>query len=243
MHNYNSKQISDTLYNMEMNRYYRVGFKPRVNEINQIVNAIFETKSIDKPKQTFNFINAIANSRTLFVGEGNFSFCLSIARQIRNPSNIIATTNEAQNEFADLTKQNINSLQRLGVKLFQKTDATQIHKNFAGQTFQNIIFQFPHTGSREPIQGRNPNFILLRDFLKSAKPLLSYGGKVIISIVDSPYYQGGFQIEEAGTEAKYKRYAIYKFNPLLFQNYVHTMTNEDESAISKNDDLITIVFE
>lgn len=64
-----------------------------------------------------------------------------------------------------------------------------------------------------------------------------------MSIVDSPYYQGSFQIEEAGTEAKYKRYTVYKFNPLLFANYVHTMTNEDESAISKSDDLITIVFE
>ena len=244
-HNYNSKQIADTLYNKEVNRYQRIGFKPRVDEINQIVNAIFETKSVDKPKhsQTFDFINTVSNDRTLFVGEDNFSFCLSVAKQLRNPNNIIATTNEAQNEFLDLTKQNINSLHKFGIKIFCNTDATAIHKNFAGQTFQNIIFQFPHIGSREPLEGRNPNFILLRDFLKSAKPLLSYGGKVIVSIVDSPYYQGAFQIEEAGTEAKYKRYSIYKFNPLLFQNYIHTMTNEDESAISTNDDLITIVFE
>jgi hypothetical protein len=226
-----------------MNKYYRTGYNPRVNEINQVVNAIFAVKSADKPKQTFNFVNAVAQGRTLFVGEGNFSFCLSIAKQLRNPSDIIATTNEAQNEFSDLTKANINSLQRLGVKLYCKTDATKIHNDFVVQTFNNIIFQFPHTGSREPIEGRNPNFILLRDFLKSAKPLLSYGGRVIVSIVDSPYYQGAFQIEEAGTEAKYKRYTIYKFNPLIFSNYVHTMTNEDESAISKNDDLITIVFE
>ncbi|QED23057.1 hypothetical protein [Candidatus Deianiraea vastatrix] len=87
-----------------------------------------------------------------------------------------------------------------------------------------------------------------------------YIGKVIVSIVDSPYYQGAFglkdlfsslcaaapsagQIEEVGTEARYKRYTVYKFNPLLFKDYIHTMTNEDESAISKNDDLITIVFE
>lgn len=142
-----------------------------------------------------------------------------------------------------MTKQNISSLQKLDVKVFCKTDATEINRDFVGQNFQNIIFQFPHTGSREPIQGRNPNFILLRDFLKSAKPFLLHGGKVIVSIVDSPYYQGAFQIEEAGTEAMYKRYTIYKFNPLLFPNYIHTMANEDASAISKNDDLITIVFE
>ncbi len=208
-----------------------------------VLKKLQEGSMINKSKQAFDFVNAVAQGKTLFVGEGNFSFCLSITKQLRNPYNIVATTNEAQNEFVDLTKKNISLLQQLEVKLFCKTDATQIHKDFAGQTFNNIIFQFPHTGSREPIQGRNPNFVLLRDFLKSAKSLLSYRGKVIVSIVDSPYYQGAFQIEEAGTEAKYKRYTIYKFNPLIFKDYVHTMTNEDESAISKNDDLITIVFE
>ena len=115
--------------------------------------------------------------------------------------------------------------------------------DFAGQTFDNIIFQFPHTGSRELIEGRNPHFILLRDFLKSAKHLLSYSGRVIVSIVDSPYYQGAFQIEEVGQVTNYRRYSTYNFNPLLFPNYVHTMTNENESAISKNDDLITVVLE
>jgi hypothetical protein len=254
------------------NIWFRTGKDPDGNDMPRIVlggnedsytrYALFKQSVINAQefKSIFNFVESVASGRTLFIGEGNFSFCLSIAKQIRNPYNIIATTNEAQNEFSDLTKQNISSLQKLGVKVFCKTDATEINRDFVGQTFDNIIFQFPHTGSREPIEGRNPNFILLRDFLKSAKPLLLHGGKVIVSIVDSPYYQGAFglndvfsslcaaspsscQIEEAGTEAMYKRYTAYTFNPLLFPNYIHTMTNEDESAISKNDDLITIVFE
>ncbi len=179
----------------------------------------------------------------MFVGEGNFSFSLSIAKQVRNVKNIIATTNESQKDFSDLTQQNIAILQQLGIKLFCKTDATRIHKDFVGYAFQNIIFQFPNTGSRDPVEGRNPNFILLRDFLKSAKPLLSYGGRVVVSMVDSPYYHGAFQIEEAGTKARYKQYSIYKFDPLIFPNYMHTMTNEDGSAISGNDDLITVVFD
>ena len=237
------------------NIWFRTGKDPDGNDMPRIVLGGSEdsytryalskqfTVNAQEFKSTFNFVETVASGRTLFIGEGNFSFCLSIARQLRNPSNITATTNEAQNEFSDLTKQNISSLQKFDVKVFCKTDATEINRDFVGQNLDNIIFQFPHTGSRESIEGRNPNFVLLRDFLKSAKPLLSYGGKVIVSIVDSPYYQGAFQIEEAGTEAKYKRYTIYKFNPLIFKDYVHTMTNEDESAISTNDDLITIVFE
>jgi hypothetical protein len=64
VNNYNPKQITDTLYNREMNKYHRTGYKPRVNEINQIVNAIFETKSADKPKHTFDFISPVSNGRT-----------------------------------------------------------------------------------------------------------------------------------------------------------------------------------
>ena len=192
---------------------------------------------------SFNFINTVANGTTLFVGEGNFSFCLSIARQLRNPTNIIATTFENQNEFSELTKTNISKLQSLGVRVFYNSDATKVHNDFARCRFNNIIFQFPHTGSREPIDGRNPNFILLRDFLKSAKPLLLFGGKVIITVVDSPYYQGAFQFKEACRVAGYRNVTGYNFNLLHFANYIHTMTNEDESAISKNDKLMTVVFE
>lgn len=192
---------------------------------------------------SFNFVNTVANGTTLFVGEENFSFCLSIARQMRYPSNIIATTFENQDEFSELTQANISKLQSLGVRVFYNSNATKIHNDFAKCRFNNIIFQFPHTGSREPIEDRNPNFILLRDFLKSAKPLLLFSGKVIITVVDSPHYQGAFQFKEAGSVAGYRKVTGYDFNPLLFPNYVHTMTNEDESAISKNDKLMTVVFE
>lgn len=192
---------------------------------------------------SFSFVNSIANGKTLFVGEGNFSFCLSIAKQMRYPSNIIATTFERQDEFSNFTQANVSKLQSLGVRVFCNSDATKIHNGFAECRFNNIIFQFPHTGSREPIEGRNPNFILLRDFLKSAKPLLLFGGKVIITVVDSPYYQGAFQLKEAGKTAGYSKVTGYNFNPLHFPNYIHTMTNEDESAISQNDELMTVVFE
>ena len=74
---------------------------------------------------SFSFVNSVANGATLFVGEGNFSFCLSIARQVRYPSNIIATTFENQNEFSEFTKANISKLQSLGVRVFYNSDATK----------------------------------------------------------------------------------------------------------------------
>lgn len=108
--------------------------------------------------------------------------------------------------------------------------------------FDTIIFQFPHAGSREPIRGHNPNFVLVRDFLKSASAQLVYGGKVLITAVDSPYYRGAFQFEEAAKLAGFKEAETYPFDPSDFPGYVHTMAHEDGDALSHHDDFSTWVF-
>ena len=87
--------------------------------------------------------------------------------------------------------------------------------------FETIIFQFPHTGSREPIEGRNPNFILVRGFLMSVKSLLSASGKVVITAVDSPHYRGALAAKEAGFAAP----LVYSFDPKAYLGYEHTMTH------------------
>ena len=203
----------------------------------------YQTKDRFNYNKTFNFINAIENKRTLFVGEGNFSFCLSIAQSIYNPQNIIATTLEDRIDFTNFTLENIIQLQNLGVKIYTNTDAMQIHKSFQRYRFDNIIFQFPHTGECEDFKNENSNFLLLKYFLLNAKNILNYQSKVMISIVDSPYYRSLFQIDKVAKIIGFQNISVYEFNPLHFSNYIHTMTNENESAIEDKQDFITIVFE
>jgi hypothetical protein len=238
-HDYNSKQIIDSLYHQEFIKYLRFGIHPRIDEINNTAQNIFETQN----SNTFDFVSAVQNGRTLFIGEGNFSFSLSIVKQVGDVSNIIASTIEKEDDFSDFTKSNILALESLGVQVLCGIDATQIAKQFEGYIFDNIIFQFPHTGSFKSVDGENPNFTLLRDFLISAKPLLSADGKVIVSIVNSPFYQRIFKIEEVAKITGYNDVQIYDFNSLLFADYNHKMTNKEESTISSEDDLITIVFQ
>jgi hypothetical protein len=159
------KQLGLALYNQELQRKAKLGLSTRVDEIIATVKSIFEPKS----NKELDFIEAVEHGKTLFVGDGNFSFSLAIAKNVKNRANITATTIENQNKISDLVKSNIGNLKAVGVKVLYKIDATKLEQYFANNTFETIIFQFPNVGSREPINGKNPNFVLLNDFLKLAK--------------------------------------------------------------------------
>ena len=197
---------------------------------------------VENRKNDFDFYKTINEGKTLFIGEGNFSFSLSIAEKIANKSNIIATCFEKEKDLSDFAISNINKLKSFRININFEIDATEINQTFRGYQFDNIIFNFPNTGSREAVEGRNSNFISLRDFLISGKKILKKNGKIIVSIIDSAFYQGAFQIEEASNLAGFKKIEIYNFNPLIFKNYKHQMTNEKASAVDKNDNCITIIF-
>ncbi len=96
--------------------------------------------------------------------------------------------------------------------------------------------------SRESVEGRTANFILIRNFLISASRQLAKGGGAFISAVDNSYYQGTFQFEEAAEIAGFKPPEIYKFDPSEFPGYVHAMTHEEGSALENHGKFSTWVF-
>ncbi|MCC8418460.1 MAG: DUF2431 domain-containing protein [Rickettsia endosymbiont of Glossina mortisans submortisans] len=108
---------------------------------------------------------------------------------------------------------------------------TKLHKTFNHNSFDTIIFQFPHSGSREEINSLNPNYILVRNFIISASYVLKKHGLILITIVDSYFYNSIFQFEKLSQELKISTPIKYKFDPKDYPEYVHTMTNQDESAI------------
>ncbi len=107
------------------------------------------------------------------------------------------------------------------------------------QNWINIVFQFPNAGSGEPKYGRNPNFILIRDFLRSAATRLTPTGRILITAVDSSHYQGAFQFEEAAKKTEYRIIGLYLFDPESFPSYSHTDTKDDDSALEKHDEFKT----
>ena len=67
--------------------------------------------------------------------------------------------------------------------------------------------------------GHNPNHVMIRRFLRSAVSYLTTDGKVLITAVDSPHYQGAFQFDEAAKFAGYEEPETYPFDPSMFPGY------------------------
>ncbi len=192
----------------------------------------------------FDLTSALARGTLLLVGEGNLSFALSLAGIAKfHPRQITATTYETEQNLTNDAISNATALRYSGVAVINGVDATNLRANFGSERFDNIAFQFPNTGSREPIEGRNPNFVLIREFLESASGQLTQGGKVFITAVDSPYYEGAFHFDEAAKITGFKAPVKQPFNPDDFPGYEHSMTNEDESAIDDYDKFATWIFQ
>lgn len=171
------------------------------------------------------------------------SFALSLAHDSRiKPNRLVATTFEKSEEITEDTAENAQQLKAVAVTVLHGVDATKLSSSFGSWLFDTIVFQFPHTGSREVAEGRNPNFILVRDFLKSAGKQLARGGQVLIAAVDSPHYRGAFQFEEAAQIAGFKMPKVYPYKPSQFGEYEHTMTHESGDALANHDIFSLWVF-
>jgi 25S rRNA (uracil2634-N3)-methyltransferase len=191
----------------------------------------------------FDFVAEVAFGRTLLVGEGNMSFSLSLAKKPAvDPRNLTVSVFETHNQLSNEAFLNTIKLKKLGSIVHYNVDSTKLSNKLEWKKFDNIIFQFPHTGSREPIEGRNPNYILVRDFLKSARSHLYPNRKILITTVNSSYYNGIFSFEEAAKKAGFYISSSHPFAPSSFAGYTHTMTNEDESGINEYRKFITHIF-
>ncbi len=147
-----------------------------------------------KQAQPFNFVRQISLGQTLLIGEGNFSFALSLVKlQPGLSRNIHASVPTAQVHASDQAKTNASTLINRGVDIIYDMDGTKLQNKYAPNTFQTIIFQFPNVASRKPLFNTNPNAVLTRRFLSSAQSVLKTNGKIIITTVDSPHYRGAFQ--------------------------------------------------
>ena len=192
---------------------------------------------------TFDFIGQVAKEKTLLAGEGNLSFTISLTGMDRIvPSRLTATTFETEKELAEMARANAKELRSMGMTVLHGVDATDLAATFGSQRFDTIVFQFPNAGSRDSVEGHTANFILVRDFLISAAKQLVYSGQVLISAIDSPYYVGSFQFEEAAEVAGFLPPKVYAFDPDQFPDYEHTMTHQSGNALDDNDQFSTWVF-
>lgn len=192
----------------------------------------------------FNFVNEVKRGSVLLVGEGNLTFSLSLSNlaAARSPD-LICTTFEPEADYSEVTAANAARLRRKGIRVISNIDATSLTKWFARKSFDLIVFQFPNVGSRIPVRGRNPNHQLVRSFLKSAGEHQSAKGNVVITAVNSPHYDGAFDMSDAAARNNFEEPTAHPFYFSDYPGYIHTKTKEDgESALNKDDEFVTYVF-
>ncbi|KAJ2358237.1 hypothetical protein GGF43_000951 [Coemansia sp. RSA 2618] len=118
----------------------------------------------------------------LLIGEGNFSFALSVATKLESGANIVATAYDSEKvarEKYDDIQANIDGFTKLGGTVIFDVDGTNISgcKEVRGKKFSHIVFNFPHVGAGIKDQSRNiqTNQKLLLDFFTSAREFLVAG--------------------------------------------------------------------
>lgn len=201
------------------------------------------TKKLAKVAAKFDFALRMRMGSVLFVGEGNLSFALTMSRKPRVPtSSIMATVYEAEEDLTDTAYDNARKLLNLGCSVKTGVDATQLSDTIGKRQFRTIIFQSPNVASRDPRYGQNPNHVLMTRFLKNARNHLKPGGLVVISTVDSPFYEGAFKMDEAARKAGFAAPAIYTFDPKDYSGYTHQNTANEESAADGYTAFATFVF-
>ncbi|MCB1537619.1 MAG: DUF2431 domain-containing protein [Rhodospirillales bacterium] len=185
----------------------------------------------------------VALGDVLLVGEGNLSFAVALLKRPETGvMSMSATVFESERGQPEDAIRNAGIIRQAGGRVLYDVDATHLDKSLTGQKFDTIIFQFPNVGSRDSKCGHTSNHVMIRLFLRSAASYLEKDGQVLITAVDSPYYDGVFKFDEAALFAGFSVSLPCRFDQGMFPGYAHVNTNDDGSALDNHDRFATWVF-
>jgi hypothetical protein len=187
-----------------------------------------------------------SGKKVLLLGEGDFSFSLSLAQKVetpQQPSNIVATSYETQARVEELYsnsgKQNIEDLNKKGIEVKHEVDATKIELKLGKEKFTSIVFNFPFVPTPRGATQIPKNVEMLKKFFVSAANSLEIGGKVFVTTKD--YWHTRFKTENLAKDAGLSLDTKMQFNSQEFPGYEHKMSHEDKSA-NKTSEATVFVF-
>ncbi|KAK9269555.1 hypothetical protein L1049_001331 [Liquidambar formosana] len=130
-----------------------------------------------------------SNHQILLVGEGDFSFSLSLAVFFGSASNIVATSLDLYDGLIEKYKEaksNLEKLEKLGACLLQGVDVAKmkLHPDLQMRKFDRIIYNFPHAGFHgQEDRGRviRLHRSLVDRFFRNASGMLRANGEIHVN--------------------------------------------------------------
>lgn len=175
---------------------------------NKADEKVDDYEQVEKPEKWIEHYSS--SQRILLVGEGNYSFSISLAKSFGSAHNIVATSLDSLwdlgNKYSDAVG-NVSQLQNMGGLVLSGLDATQMkdHHFLTFQRFDRIVYNFPHVGFRFPEADARQikmNKELVKGFLRNAKALLEKDiGEIHVTHKNGyPYYKWDLvkQAQETG---------------------------------------------
>ncbi|XVF70950.1 hypothetical protein PTKIN_Ptkin11bG0203500 [Pterospermum kingtungense] len=168
-----------------------------------------------------------SNHQILLVGEGDFSFSLSLANAFGSASNICASSKDSYDVLIKKykkAKSNLKNLEKLGASLLHEVDATKMkrHTDLAKRKFDRIIFNFPHAGfcgkredDADMIQmHRN----LVQRFFMNARGMLRANGEIHVNHkINDPFCR--WNLEELASKSSLTLIEYAGFNQKDYPGY------------------------
>ncbi|XP_077225122.1 uncharacterized protein At4g26485-like [Tasmannia lanceolata] len=162
----------------------------------------------------------------LLVGEGDFSFALSLAKGFGSGLNITATSLDPEGRVMKKYKKgktNLQQLKKLGATIFHRIDATSMsnHKDLSNEKFDRIIYNFPHAGFRGPEHSmrviRKHQKLISGFFDESSKLLLPNGEVHITNKTTGSYAK--WDIEKLALKSSLKVIECIQFDKNAYEGY------------------------
>ncbi|KAI4388567.1 hypothetical protein MLD38_000884 [Melastoma candidum] len=148
----------------------------------------------------------------LLVGEGDFSFAVSLAEAFGDATNMVATSLDSRSSVVRKYRQgekNLETLEEYGCTVLHGVDVNSMDRHLEPKGFDMIVFNFPHAAcGSDYIDERCELQIkrhrkLVKGFLMNAVPLLRWNGEIHVTTkTGHPYSE--WKVEELAEEVGLK---------------------------------------
>ena len=94
-----------------------------------------------------------STERILVVGDGDFSFSRGLVTHLGTGDNLVLTSFDTGKQLTEKyphAKANVEYARKHGATVLHGVDATNLDAAFPDESFDRIVFNFPHSGTPPP---------------------------------------------------------------------------------------------